>query len=149
MSATWQGWALRRRRDSRSQGVGGRAEGAGRGKAFWLVGLVAISVLGAASYGVRELFVAWLAFSALFAAGSLLVIAAYVVGAVVEWTIGRTRTHVRRACGGFSSAHIQRQYLVAVAPGNQANDTVGGLPMGRPGSRGGQAGMELTERKSP
>jgi hypothetical protein len=147
MSATWQGMVLRRRRDSKEQGVGGRAERTG--KAFWLVGLVAISLLGAASYVMRELFVAWLAFSALFVAGSLLVIAAYVVGAAVEWTIQRTRTQLRRACGGFSSAHIQRQCLVAVGPGNQANETVRALPMGRPGSRGGQAGMELPERKSP
>jgi hypothetical protein len=127
MSATWSSTVLRRRRASVEQGVGG--EGAGTTRVFWLLGLVALFLLGGGSYGVRELFLAWLAFAVLFVAGSLLVIAAYVVGAVVEWTVHLTRTQLRRAWGGFSSARIHRQCLVAVGPTNKANETGDGLPM--------------------
>jgi hypothetical protein len=109
------------------QGVGG--EGAGTTKVLWVLGLVAVFLLGGGSYGVRELFLAWLAFAVLFVAGSLLVIAAYVVGAAVEWTVHLTRTQLRRACGGFSSARIHRQCLVAVGPTNKVNETADGLAM--------------------
>lgn len=86
------------------------------GRVLWLCLPLSIVVFAVRWYVVRELLVLWLFFCALFGAGLLVVIAAFLVGEAVESTVLWTGAKVCCYCRQIRSLASAHNWLSALAP---------------------------------
>lgn len=95
-------------------------------RASWVAVLAVLCLVGLRWYVVRELIAAWLFFSVLFAAGVILVLAAFLTGEAVERAALWSWTKLRGYCQWTPSTPRGREWVEGLASTHDA----GGMGVG-------------------